>query len=65
MDIKLYSANCTGVETNCRYPHETAVADEASLLSAVARDYVCVAYKDSYRPKDNFLSTTSAASSPM
>jgi len=58
MDIKLYSANCTGVETNCRYPHETVVADEASLLSAVARDYVCVAYKDNYRSKDNFLSTT-------
>ena len=58
MNIKLYSANCTGVETNCRYPHETVVADEASLLSAVARDYVCVAYKDNYRSKDNFLSTT-------
>lgn len=58
MNIKLYSANCTGVETNCRYPHETVVADESSLLSAVSRDYVCVAYKDSYRSNDNFISAT-------
>ena len=58
MDIKLYTANCTGVETNCRYPHEAVVTDEESLLSAVRRDYVCVAYRNDYRSNDNFISTT-------
>ena len=57
----IYHANCRGNETNCLYPHKTEVTDEASLTSAVSRDYVCAEYRNSYRCTDNFISSNCCA----
>jgi len=52
--IKLYSADCRGVESNCNYPHEHIITDVKALRNAVQHDYVCVLYENNYRSKDNF-----------
>ena len=56
--IKLYAADCRGVESNCSYPREVIITDDATLRSAVSHDYVCVAYKSGYRSNANFMSST-------
>ena len=56
-EIRLYYADCAGVPGNCNYPHEAVIEDAASLRRAVSRDYVCVAYKNSYRANANFRTT--------
>lgn len=56
-EIRLYYADCAGVPGNCSYPHEAVIEDAASLRRAVSRDYVCVAYKNSYRANANFRTT--------
>ena len=53
--MKMYYADCRGQEENCLYPHEVDVTDEASLEEVVTHDYVCAAYRNSYRNNDNFL----------
>lgn len=55
--IRLYYADCAGVPGNCSYPHEAVIEDAASLRRAVSRDYVCVAYENSYRANANFRTT--------
>ena len=40
---------------NCLYPHKHVVIDEDSLREAVAKDYVCAGYRDSYRNNANFM----------
>ena len=55
--IKLYSADCRGVESNCIYPHEAIITDVEALRNAVQHDYVCVQYENEYRSKDNFISS--------
>ena len=56
-----YYADCLGREDNCLYPHKAEVTDTASLKQAVARDYVCAAYKNSYRSNANFISSNCLA----
>lgn len=56
-EIRLYYADCAGVPGNCSYPHEAVIEDTVSLRRAVSRDYVCVAYKNSYRANANFRTT--------
>ena len=56
-----YYANCLGREDNCLYPHKAEVTDAASLKQAVARDYVCAAYRNSYRSSANFISSNCLA----
>lgn len=56
-EIRLYYADCAGVPGNCSYPHEAVIEDTTSLRRAVSRDYVCVAYKNSYRANANFRTT--------
>jgi putative DNA primase/helicase len=58
MGIKLYAADCRGVESNCSYLREIVITDEVSLRSAVNHDYVCVAYKSGYRSNANFMAST-------
>ena len=57
----MYSADCTGVKTNCIYPHKTVVTDEDSLKKAVIHDYVCAEYEGNYRSNDNFHSSDNLA----
>ena len=57
----IYYADCLGREDNCLYPHKAEVTDTASLKQAVARDYVCAAYKNSYRSNANFISSNCLA----
>lgn len=51
----LYHADFTGNPSNCSYPHKVEVNDANSLITAVARDYVCAEYKNNYRSGDNFI----------
>lgn len=53
--FNIYYADCIGREANCLYPHKAEVTDAASLARAVAHDYVCAEYKNSYRSKANFV----------
>lgn len=58
VEIKLFFADCAGVPSNCSYPHEAVITDEALLRRAVSHDYVCVAYRNGYRTNSNFMNTT-------
>ena len=55
MKFTLYRADYIGAPNNCSYPHKVEVTDTESLLSAVARDYVCAEYRNNYRNGDNFI----------
>ena len=52
----LYSANCTGMESNCNYPNPVEVNGIDTLRTAVSRDYVVAKFKNSYRNTANFMS---------
>lgn len=56
MKFTLYTADCTGNEANCLYPHKVIINSPEEFASAVARDHVTAAYKGNYRSNDNFLS---------
>ena len=55
MKFIIYTADVTGVQDNCTYPHRHEIVDVASLAKAVRRDHVCAEYKNCYRGKDNFI----------
>lgn len=57
MKLTIYSADVTGVQDNCTYPHRHEVTDAASLAEAVRRDHVCAQYRNNYRGKDEFISS--------
>jgi len=54
----LYTANCTGMESNCSYPNAVEVESIDSLRAAVSRDYVVARFKSNYRNNANFVSST-------
>ena len=56
MKFTLYTADCTGNEANCLYPHKVIINSPEEFASAVARDHVTAAYKGNHRSNDNFLS---------
>jgi putative DNA primase/helicase len=51
----LFTASCTGMESNCRYPQKREIQTAQDLKVAAQFDHVCAAYKNSYRSRDNFL----------
>ncbi|WP_278341908.1 phage/plasmid primase, P4 family [Acidaminococcus fermentans] len=55
MKFTLFTASCTGMESNCRYPQKREVQNAQDLKVAAQFDHVCAAYKNSYRSRDNFL----------
>ena len=55
MKFTLFTASCSGVESNCRYPQKREIQNARDLKDAAAFDHVCAAYKNSYRSRDNFL----------
>lgn len=55
--FKIYKSNTIGNQKNVYYKTMVEVSDEASLLSAIDRDYVCAEYKDGYRSDSNFISS--------
>ena len=55
MKFTLFTASCSGVESNCRYPQKREIQNARDLKEAAAFDHVCAAYKNSYRSRDNFL----------
>lgn len=57
MKLTIYTADVTGVQDNCTYPHRQEITDAASLKKAVRRDHVCAEYKNCYRGKDNFITS--------
>ena len=55
MKFTLFSADCTGVASNCSYPERITVCDEETFGEAVRRDHVCAEYRNDYRSVENFL----------
>ena len=49
MKFTLYTADCTGNETNCLYPHKAVISSPAELAMAVSHDHVAAAYRNDYR----------------
>ena len=56
MNFTLYTSDFAGVEANCRYPRQQEISCAKDLKAAAAFDHVCVAFKDCYRKRENFLS---------
>lgn len=57
MEFTLYTAAVTGTEANCRYPEQRKIGCAEDLEAAAAFDHVCVAFKNDYRKRENFLSS--------
>lgn len=57
MEFTLYTAALTGAEANCRYPEQRKISCAEDLEAAAAFDHVCVAFKNDYRKRENFLSS--------
>lgn len=55
MKFTVFTASCTGMESNCRYPQKREIQNAQDLKEAAAFDHVCAAYKNNYRSRDNFL----------
>ena len=55
MKFTLFTASCSGMESNCRYPQKREIQNAQDLKVAAQFDHVCAAYKNSYRSRDNFL----------
>ncbi len=53
--MTICTADVRGAAANCCYPREMSVTNEAELKAAVARDYVCAAYRDGRRSAEGFL----------
>lgn len=58
MELILYTANCTGVRSNCLYPNRVVITDKDGLCAAIKFDHVAAKYKDNYRSNDNFEEAT-------
>ena len=57
MKLIIYSADVTGVQDNCTYPHRHEISDASALKKAVRRDHVCAEYKNCYRGKENYITS--------
>ena len=55
MKFTVFTASCTGIEANCRYPQKREIQTAQDLKEAAQFDHVCAAYKNNYRSRDNFL----------
>ena len=49
MELILYTADCTGIPSNCVYPHEVVVDSKEKMVEAIEKDHVCAKYKNNYR----------------
>lgn len=49
MQFTIFTANCVGKKSNCSYPKQVTVTDEAGLRAAVAYDHVCARYQGNYK----------------
>ena len=55
MELILYTANCSGMASNCVYPNRVSVTGAADMVKAGKFDQVFAKYKDDYRNNENFL----------
>lgn len=55
MKFTLFTANCTGVASNCEYPNRAEITNKKELVPAVSKDQVFAEYKGNYRSKENFI----------
>ena len=55
MELILYTADCTGIPSNCVYPHEVVVDSKEKMAEAIEKDHVCAKYKNNYRSNENFM----------
>ena len=55
MELILYTADCTGIPSNCVYPHEVVVDSKEKMVEAIEKDHVCAKYRNNYRSNENFM----------
>lgn len=55
MELILYTANGTGVASNCYYPNKVVITEPSKLVEAGKFDQVFAKYKDDYRSIENFI----------
>lgn len=55
MKLILNVADCTGVKSNCIYPHEVVVTNPQEMAAAITHDHVIAKYKNNYRSIENFI----------
>lgn len=55
MKFTLFTADVTGVASNCQYPHPHEIDNAKTLAEAAAFDNVCGRFKNDYRNGENFL----------
>lgn len=55
MKFTLYTADVTGVASNCLYPHRHEIDTVETLSEAVVFDNVCGHFKNDYRNGENFV----------
>ncbi len=57
MKLIIYSADVTGVQDNCTYPHRHEISDASAMKKAVRKDHVCAEYRNCYRGKENYITS--------
>jgi P4 family phage/plasmid primase-like protien len=57
MKLTIYTANVTGMESNCRYPNKVVITNADELKTAVTFDHVCAQFKNAYRSIAGFVCT--------
>ena len=55
MKLILNVADCTGIKSNCIYPHEVVVTNPQEMAAAITHDHVIAKYKNNYRSIENFI----------
>ena len=56
MKLILYTANCTGIASNCQYPNKKTVSNAGEMAEAIRFDHVSAKYRKDYRSIENFQS---------
>lgn len=54
----IFFADCRGDRANCIYPHRAELTDKASMIEPFKHDFVCAEYRNNYRSRANFVSST-------
>ncbi|MCR4719667.1 MAG: DUF5906 domain-containing protein [Firmicutes bacterium] len=55
MNFTIYTADCSGNNRNCRYPHKHIVSSTDEMDAVIRLDHVCAEYENNYRSIQNFI----------
>ena len=58
MKLTIYTADCSGNEKNCLYPHRKIISSAGELAEATRMDHVFAEYRNNYRGTESFIAST-------